>query len=147
MSDKEFTVSEVIDSFGLNAHTWRVFVLLACSMIFDGYDFMIVNSTNTYLAASFGVSGAAMGSLTTWGLLGMVIGGACGGILSDKIGRKKMLTLASKIHIMMKTMQLDMTDLKQSLIELLQFHFLSLHLLMLLVLLEILKRKVFATSW
>lgn len=94
MSDKEFTVSEVIDSFGLNAHTWRVFVLLACAMIFDGYDFMIVNSTNTYLAASFGVSGAAMGSLTTWGLLGMVIGGACGGILSDKIGRKKMLTLA-----------------------------------------------------
>ena len=62
MSDKEFTVSEVIDSFGLNAHTWRVFVLLACAMIFDGYDFMIVNSTNTYLAASFGVSGAAMGS-------------------------------------------------------------------------------------
>ena len=71
-----------------------MFVLLGLANIFDGYDFMVVNSTNTYLAASFGVEGAAMGSLTTWGLLGMVLGGACGGILSDKIGRKKMLVIA-----------------------------------------------------
>lgn len=91
---KEYTVSEVIDSFGINGHTWLMFVLLGLANIFDGYDFMVVNSTNTYLAASFGVEGAAMGSLTTWGLLGMVLGGACGGILSDKIGRKKMLIIA-----------------------------------------------------
>ena len=101
---KEFTVSEVIDSFGINGHTWLMFVLLGLANIFDGYDFMVVNSTNTYLAASFNmidwstgkavVDSAAMGSLTTWGLLGMVLGGACGGILSDKIGRKKMLIIA-----------------------------------------------------
>jgi MFS family permease len=35
-----------------------------------------------------------MGSLTTWSLIGMVIGGAIGGILSDKFGRKITLTLA-----------------------------------------------------
>lgn len=35
-----------------------------------------------------------MGSLTTWGLLGMVIGGAVGGIMSDKLGRKKTLIAA-----------------------------------------------------
>ena len=35
-----------------------------------------------------------MGSLTTWGLLGMVLGGAVGGIMSDKLGRKKMLIIA-----------------------------------------------------
>ena len=101
---KEFTVSEVIDSFGINGHTWLMFVLLGLANIFDGYDFMVVNSTNTYLAASFGlidwstgaavVNSAALGSLTTWGLLGMVLGGACGGIMSDKLGRKKMLIIA-----------------------------------------------------
>ena len=101
---KEFTVSEVIDSFGINGHTWLMFVLLGLANIFDGYDFMFVNSTNTYLAASFGlidwstgaavVNSAALGSLTTWGLLGMVLGGACGGIMSDKLGRKKMLIIA-----------------------------------------------------
>ena len=102
MDGKEFTVSEVIDRAGISAHTWIVFVLLAFAMIFDGYDFMIVNSTNTYVAPTFFAAqiaagqpiAALTGSLTTWGLLGMVLGGAVGGILSDMIGRKKMLTIA-----------------------------------------------------
>ena len=95
MNGKEFTVSEVIDSFGINGHTWLMFTLLGLANIFDGYDFMIVNSTNTYLAPSFGLQTAAqVGSLTTWGLLGMVLGGAVGGALSDRIGRKKMLIIA-----------------------------------------------------
>ena len=97
-SKKEFTVSEVIDSIGVSSHTWIVFVLLACAMIFDGYDYMIVNSTNLFIAHTFWPDnpspGTLMGSLTTWGLLGMVIGGAVGGILSDKMGRKKTLILA-----------------------------------------------------
>ncbi len=102
MDGKEFTVSEVIDRAGISSHTWVVFVLLAFAMIFDGYDFMIVNSTNTYVAPTFFAEqiaagqpiAALTGSLTTWGLLGMVLGGAVGGIMSDAIGRKKMLTIA-----------------------------------------------------
>ncbi len=102
---KEFTISEVIDSFGINGHTWLMFILLGLANIFDGYDFMVVNVTNAYIAATFWPDAfaggslapqysALMGSLTTWGLLGMVLGGATGGILSDKLGRKKMLTIA-----------------------------------------------------
>ena len=64
MNGKEFTVSEVIDSFGINGHTWLMFVLLGLANIFDGYDFMIVNSTNTYLAPSFGLQTAAQASST-----------------------------------------------------------------------------------
>jgi MFS family permease len=98
MDKKEFTVSEIIDSIGISAHTWIIFVILAFAMIFDGYDFMIVNSTNLFVAHTFwpdnASPGTLMGSLTTWGLLGMVLGGAVGGILSDKIGRKKTLTIA-----------------------------------------------------
>ena len=95
MDNKEWTISEVIDSFGINGHTWLMFVLLGLANIFDGYDFMIVNTTNSYLAPSFGITDPAqMGSLTTWGLLGMVLGGAVGGAMSDRIGRKKMLIIA-----------------------------------------------------
>ena len=111
MDGKEFTVSEVIDSFGINGHTWLMFILLGLANIFDGYDFMVINVTNSYVAATFWPDAfvlneatgkmalqpqysALMGSLTTWGLLGMVLGGATGGILSDRIGRKKMLTIA-----------------------------------------------------
>ncbi len=98
MDKKEFTVSEVIDSIGLGAHTWIVFVLMACAMIFDGYDYMVVNSTNLFVAHTFWPDnpnpGTLTGSLTTWSLLGMVLGGAVGGILSDRIGRKKTLVIA-----------------------------------------------------
>ena len=98
MDKKVFTVSEVIDSIGISSHTWVVFVILGFAMIFDGYDFMIVNSTNLFVAHTFWPDnanpGALMGSLTTWGLLGMVLGGAVGGILSDRLGRKKTLIMA-----------------------------------------------------
>lgn len=98
MDNKEFTISEVIDSIGISSHTWIVFALLGFAMVFDGYDFMIVNSTNLFVAHTFWPTnpnpGALMGSLTTWGLLGMVLGGAVGGILSDKLGRKKTLVMA-----------------------------------------------------
>lgn len=98
MNSEKFTVSDVIDSFGINKFTWIMFAFLGFAMLFDGYDFMIVNTTNLYLARTFwpelAVPGAAMGSLTTWSLLGMVLGGAFGGILSDKIGRKKTLVAA-----------------------------------------------------
>ncbi len=95
---KKFTISEVIDSFGVTPHTWIVFAILGFAMIFDGYDFMIVNSTNLFIAHTFWPTNASptvlMGSLTTWGLLGMVLGGACGGVISDRIGRKKTLIMA-----------------------------------------------------
>ncbi len=98
MDGKKYSVSDVIDSLGVTKFTWIMFFFLGFAMIFDGYDFMIVNTTNTMVAHSFWPDnpnpGALMGSLTTWSLLGMVIGGAVGGILSDKFGRKLTLTLA-----------------------------------------------------
>lgn len=98
MNNGKFTVSDVLDSFGVNKFTWVMFAFLGFAMLFDGYDFMIVNTTNIYLARTFwpdvATPGALMGSLTTWSLLGMVLGGACGGIISDRFGRKKTLVMA-----------------------------------------------------
>jgi len=97
-TSNKITISGVLDSFGVNKFTWSMFAFLGLAMMFDGYDFMIVNTTNIYLARTFwpdvAVPGALMGSLTTWSLLGMVMGGAFGGILSDKFGRKKTLVAA-----------------------------------------------------
>ena len=110
MSDrKEFSISEVIDSFGINGHTWLMFALLGLANIFDGYDFMVVNSTNTFLAASFGmvtadptaptgyvVNSAAMGSLTTWGLLGMVVGVPLFAVIYDLVRKLVKLGLRKR---------------------------------------------------
>jgi MFS family permease len=97
-----------------------MFAFLGFAMIFDGYDFMVASQTTANVANTLQfyldpsgadtsivavslneATGAARASLaalgssiSSWGLLGMVIGGAVGGILSDKIGRKKTLVLA-----------------------------------------------------
>ncbi|WP_417058313.1 hypothetical protein [Ellagibacter isourolithinifaciens] len=79
MNEKPFTISEVIDSFGITKHSWVLFIILSLAQVLDGYDFMIINSTNLFVAHTFWPNdpnpGALMGSLTTWGLLGMAIGG------------------------------------------------------------------------
>lgn len=78
MNEKQFTISEVIDSFGITKHSWVLFIILSLAQVLDGYDFMIINSTNLFVAHTFWPNnpnpGALMGSLTTWGLLGMVLG-------------------------------------------------------------------------
>ncbi|MDR2672972.1 MAG: MFS transporter [Coriobacteriales bacterium] len=118
---QKFTVSDVIDRLGINKFTWIMFFFLGFAMIFDGYDFMVASQTTSSVAntlqhfsllgggadysivdvalnAQTGKPAAALqalgSSISSWSLLGMVIGGALGGIISDRIGRKKMLVLA-----------------------------------------------------
>lgn len=59
--------------------SWVLFIILSLAQVLDGYDFMIINSTNLFVVHTFWPNdpnpGAFMGSLTTWDLLGMVIGG------------------------------------------------------------------------
>jgi benzoate transport len=88
---KNFTVSEVIDSLGVNKFTWSVFFFLGMSMVFDGYDYMVVSYTMPQISAEWALSKVQTGSLSSWSLFGLIIGGACAGIISDKIGRRNTL--------------------------------------------------------
>ncbi|HZK53371.1 MAG TPA: MFS transporter [Desulfosporosinus sp.] len=91
---KNFSISEVIDSLGINKFTWSIFFFLGMAMVFDGYDYMIVSYTMPQIAAEWGLNAIQKGSLSSWSLIGLVIGGAIAGILSDKFGRKRTLTYA-----------------------------------------------------
>lgn len=91
---KNFTISEVVDSLGVNKFTWSVFFFLGMSMVFDGYDYMVVSYTMPQIAAEWHLDKVAMGSLSSWSLFGLIIGGACAGIISDKIGRRNTLVYA-----------------------------------------------------
>jgi AAHS family 4-hydroxybenzoate transporter-like MFS transporter len=88
---KSFTISEVMDSFGVNKFTWAVFFFLGMSMVFDGYDYMVVSYTMPQISAEWALNKVQTGSLSSWSLVGLIIGGACAGIISDKIGRKTTL--------------------------------------------------------
>ena len=91
---KNFTISEVIDSFGVNKFTWKVFFFLGFAMVFDGYDYMSVSYTMPQIKAEWGLTAVQTGSLSSWSLFGLILGGAIAGILSDKFGRKKTLTFS-----------------------------------------------------
>ncbi|MBC3803075.1 MFS transporter [Acetobacterium fimetarium] len=95
---KNFSISEAMDSFGVNKFTWKIFFLLGFAMVFDGYDYMIVSYTMPQIAQEWGLSAIAKGSLSSWSLIGLVVGGALSGIISDKIGRRKTLTIAIGLY-------------------------------------------------
>jgi AAHS family 4-hydroxybenzoate transporter-like MFS transporter len=95
---KKFTISEIVDSLGVNKFTWSVFFFLGMSMIFDGYDYMVVSYTMPQISAEWALNKVQTGSLSSWSLFGLIIGGMCAGIISDKIGRRKTLVYSIAVY-------------------------------------------------
>lgn len=91
-------VSEVIDNLGVSKFTWAVFVLCGFAMLFDGYDNMVVAYTMPQITKEWALTKVQTGSLVSWGLLGLLFGGFCAGLISDAIGRKKTIILSCVIY-------------------------------------------------
>lgn len=98
---ESYSVSDVLDSFKVNKFTWAIFFLLGLAMAFDGYDYMIVSYTLQSISSTWDLDPVLTGSLASWGLFGLIIGGAVSGIISDKFGRKKTLVGAIFIYSLM----------------------------------------------
>ena len=94
----KFTVSSFIDAIGLTKFTWGIFILLGLCNIFEGYDYMIVSYTVPSLQAEWGLSSTITGSLSSWSLIGLVLGGLIAGPLADKMGRRKALASMTIIY-------------------------------------------------
>ncbi len=71
---------------------WQAVWASAVGYAMDGFDLLILGFALTAIAATFSLSGEQAGSLATITLLGAVLGGFVGGILSDYVGRVKVLT-------------------------------------------------------
>ena len=63
-SPGKFTISQAIDSIGVNKLTISNFFLVGIAMMYDGYDYMIISYTNTQIALEFGVDDIAKGALS-----------------------------------------------------------------------------------
>lgn len=83
-----------MDSLGVNKFTWHVFFFLGMAMVFDGYDYMVVSYTMPQISVEWALNAVQKGSLSSWSLFGLIIGGAISGIVSDKIGRKQTLVFS-----------------------------------------------------
>ncbi len=88
---KNYSISEVVDSLGVNKFTWSVFFFLGMSMAFDGFHYMVVSYTMPQISAEWALNKVQTASLSSWSLFGLIIGGMCAGIISDKLGRRNTL--------------------------------------------------------
>lgn len=95
---KKIKITEFIDDIGVTKLTMVIFVLLGLTMIMDNYEFGLAPYTMPQIAEEFNLTSVETGSIASWNLLGIVIGGMAAGLLSDRFGRKKVVMLAAFIY-------------------------------------------------
>lgn len=86
-------ISEVVDGLGISKYTVKIYLLIGLALIFAGYNYMIVAYTMPQLAKEWALTKIQTGSLSSWSIAGLLIGGLSAGVISDKLGRKKAFTL------------------------------------------------------
>lgn len=84
---------------GLNFNRFHVVLLLltGLTLIFDGYDSQIVAYIMPQALKEWNLTPVMAGSLASYGFIGLMIGAAFFGMLSDRIGRKKTLMMCIAI--------------------------------------------------
>lgn len=87
------SISEIVDSLGLSKYTFKIYLLIGLALIFAGYNYMIVSYTMPQMAKEWALTKVQMGSLSSWSIIGLLIGGMGAGVISDRIGRKKTLAI------------------------------------------------------
>lgn len=88
---KQKYISEIIDQKGGSRFSRMILLLVGIALVFDGYDYMIVAFTMSQIAEEMSLNMITLGSLGSFSLIGMLIGGFISGILADRYGRKRIL--------------------------------------------------------
>jgi AAHS family benzoate transporter-like MFS transporter len=90
---REIDVSRLIDDARFNRFHWMVLFWCALIIIFDGYDLVIYGVVLPVLMKEWALTPLQAGALGSYALFGMMAGALVFGPLSDKIGRKKAITI------------------------------------------------------
>lgn len=98
---KQVYVSDIIEEPGGFKYSIKMLIFVGIAMIFDGYDFMIVSFTMPQITAEMELGLMATGSLASFSLLGMLIGGFAAGYLADKFGRKHVMNVSIMIYALL----------------------------------------------
>lgn len=88
MSNK-LNASEYIDECGITRFTVMQLLLVTLAGLFEGFDYMLVPYTMSQIAEEWNLNAVETGSLSSWAMIGLSIGGILGGYVADKIGRRK----------------------------------------------------------
>jgi AAHS family 4-hydroxybenzoate transporter-like MFS transporter len=90
-------VAQVIDESKLNAVSFQVILLCGLIMLMDGYDYTIITVAAPVIREEWNISATMFGIVFSSAMFGYLFGAVIFGTLSDIIGRKKTLLLASLV--------------------------------------------------
>ncbi len=94
-------VSDIIDKPGGMKYSVRILLFIGVAMVFDGFDYMIVSFTMPQITEEMSLGLIATGSLASFSLLGMLVGGFASGYLADKFGRKHVMNVSIMIYALL----------------------------------------------
>lgn len=91
LMEGDIDLDGLLDRQKLGPHQLSVVVLCFAMMVIDGYDLFMIGMTVPKVAADFGIAPAGMAPVLALQNLGLALGTALIGTLSDRFGRKTML--------------------------------------------------------
>ncbi len=96
-NQNKITATGWIDQLKFSRFHGLVLLLMGLTLIFDGYDSQVIAYIMPKLLKEWNLTPVVAGSLASYGFMGLMIGAAGFGMLSDRIGRKKTLMMCIAI--------------------------------------------------
>lgn len=90
---EKVNINETIDNAKFSLFHWKVLVWCLLIIIFDGYDLVIYGVALPLLMQQWSLTAVQAGLLASAALFGMMFGAMIFGTLSDRLGRKKTITI------------------------------------------------------
>ena len=84
-------IQEFLDSRAFGPFQWKILLLCLTVLILDGFDVVAMGFIAPALVADWKMPREALGPVLSMGLFGLAIGALCGGPLSDRFGRRKVI--------------------------------------------------------
>lgn len=97
MADNPQSLQAQLDAKPLTSLQWRVVVLCWLVNILDGFDLLAISFAAPAIAKTWALDPQTLGIVFSSGLLGMTVGSLLLGPAADRIGRRRMILLATTI--------------------------------------------------
>lgn len=88
-------ISDFIDTNKIGSLQIRIIVMCLIVATFEGFDLQMMSFVAPVLGKLWSIESAAMGSVLSAGLVGLMIGGLVSGPISDKLGRKVVIAYSA----------------------------------------------------